>query len=191
MDSELEQWFRDAVWIGRSLFDRNKTSGSSANMSFRFGDRIFITASGSCFGRLERGSFTEIDGEGRSLDGKKPSKEYPLHLMMYQKDGDNRCVIHVHSTYAVLWSCLQHAGGEADVIPDHTPYLRMKVGRVGLVPYAVPGSQELFDGFRERLEGSDAFLLQNHGPVVAGRTVMDAFYAVEELEESAKIAWML
>ena len=34
MDRVLVQKLEDAVWIGRSLFERSKTSGSSANMSF-------------------------------------------------------------------------------------------------------------------------------------------------------------
>ena len=44
---------------------------------------------------------------------------------------------------------------------------------------------------RERLPLSDAYLLKQHGPVVGGRTLMDAFYGIEELEESAKMAWHL
>ena len=43
----------------------------------------------------------------------------------------------------------------------------------------------------ERIMNSDAYLLKQHGPVVAGRTILDAFYGLEELEESAKTAWYL
>ena len=34
-------------------------------------------------------------------------------------------------------------------------------------------------------------LLANHGPVVSGRTLTDAVYAAEELEEAAKLALLL
>ena len=80
---------------------------------------------------------------------------------------------------------------ENDCIPDHTPYLKMKLGAVGLIPYEKPGSPELFSAFRERVGNSDGYLLRQHGPVVPGKTVMDAFYCLEELEESARIAWEL
>lgn len=101
-----------------------------------------------------------------------------------------RAVIHVHSLYSVLWSFVPAAAQE-DCIPDHTPYLRMKLGSVGLIPYEKPGSPALFEAFRERAGKSDGFLLKNHGPVVPGKTIMDAFYCLEELEESAHIAWEL
>ena len=78
-----------------------------------------------------------------------------------------------------------------DIMPEHTPYLKMKLGKVGLIPYAPPGSRELFQLFEEHMEGSDGYLLQNHGPVVGAASMMDAFYAIEELEESARIAWSL
>lgn len=80
---------------------------------------------------------------------------------------------------------------EKDVIPEHTPYLKMKLGTVGLVPYEKPGSEALFVVFGERVGDSDGYLLKQHGPVVPGRNLMDAFYCLEELEESAQIAWML
>ena len=67
----------------------------------------------------------------------------------------------------------------------------MKLGRVALVPYAPPGSEELFGLFSEHLSDTDGYLLANYGPIVGGKTIMDAFTALEELEESAKIAWML
>ena len=67
----------------------------------------------------------------------------------------------------------------------------MKLGRVGLVPYAKPGSQELFAAFKKCVNNSEGYLLKNHGPVVGGEDLMSAFYNLEELEESAHIAWKL
>ena len=67
----------------------------------------------------------------------------------------------------------------------------MKVGTVGLIPYAPPGSEELFHYMEEHIEKSDAYLLKQHGPVVAGKTILDAFFGIEELEESSRLAWYL
>ena len=120
----------------------------------------------------------------------KPSKEWPLHLALFQKSADIGAVIHTHSLYSVLWSFLP-AASEEDCIPAHTPYLKMKLGTVGLIPYEKPGSEELFAAFRQRLDKSDGFLLKQHGPVVPGKSIMDAFYSLEELEESARVAWEL
>ena len=54
-----------------------------------------------------------------------------------------------------------------------------------------PGSQALFDAFERCVDKSGGYLLKQHGAVVPGKNLMDAFYSLEELEESAKIAWML
>ena len=190
MDRELAQKLEDAVWIGRSLFERGKTSGSSANMSFFHNGRIYITQGGSCFGTLKPEHFAVIGMDGACLSQNRPSKEAPLHLKVYQKKPGTGAVIHTHGTYAVLWSFVP-AENEKDVIPEHTPYLRMKLGTVGMVPYEKPGSQALFDAFGERVMDSDGYLLKQHGAVVPGKDLMDAFYCIEELEESARIAWML
>ena len=156
MDKELAQKLKDAVWIGRSLFERNKTAGSSANMSFFHDGRMYISQSGSCFGTLKEDEFEVMDINGECLSSGKPSKEWPLHLKVYQKKPGTGAVLHTHGTYGVLWSFVP-AEDETDAIPDHTPYLKMKL----------------------------------HGAVVPGKNLMDAFYCLEELEESARIAWML
>jgi ribulose-5-phosphate 4-epimerase/fuculose-1-phosphate aldolase len=67
----------------------------------------------------------------------------------------------------------------------------MKLGRVVYVPYAKPGSEELFSLFATALDSADGYLLANHGPLVGAKDMMEAFYALEELEESARIAWLL
>lgn len=190
LEQTLEQKLEQAVWVAHSLFERGRTAGSSANMSFCHEGRIYITASGSCFGTLRAEDFAAITMEGKPLGEQKPSKEWPLHLALYEKSPEIGAVLHTHSCYAVLWSFVPGLP-EQDCIPDHTPYLKMKLGTVGTVPYEKPGSQALFDAFRQRVGQSDGFLLKNHGPVVPGRDMMDAFYCLEELEESARIAWEL
>ena len=190
MEDSLKQKLEEAVWVCHSLFERGKTAGSSANMSFRHGDRVYISASGTCFGTMKPEDFTPVARDGTPLGERKPSKEWPLHLALYEKSPEIGAVIHTHSAYSVLWSFVP-AEREEDCIPAHTPYLKMKLGAVGLVPYEKPGSEALFAAFRARVEASDGFLLKQHGPVVPGKTVMDAFYCLEELEESARIAWEL
>lgn len=189
MDKELEQKLEQPIWAAKSLFDRGKTAGSTANISIRHKDCIYISGSGTCFGTLKREEFAVTDLNGNHIDGPKPSKELPLHKLLYAYR-DAGAVIHTHSFYAVLWSCLPHENRQ-DVIPDYTPYLRMKVGSVGMVPYGPPGSPELFSEFEKHIPCSDGYLLQNHGPVICGKDIMEAFCGIEELEESAKTAWHL
>lgn len=186
----LDETFDKTLWVAHSLFERGKTSGSSANISFRYGDYIYISASGTCFGTLSRSDFAQLNLSGQQIGKTKPSKEWPLHVTLYEKSPDVGAIIHTHSLYSILWSMVPDLT-EADCIPPHTPYLSMKLGAVGIIPYEAPGSEALFSAFRQRVQDSDGYLLMRHGPVVPGKDIMDAFYCLEELEESAHVAWEL
>ena len=192
MEQALKRQIESACWVAHTLFARGKATGSSANLSFRHQDRIYITSSGTCFGRLTAEDFSVMTTGGELLSARKASKEFPLHQALYQNDPKCGAVVHTHSTYCTLWACLPHPNlPAADILPRYTPYLSMKVGRIGLIPYAPPGSEELFSLFRARVMESDGFLLGNHGAIVGGADILQAFYAMEELEESARIAWEL
>lgn len=181
----------DALWVAKSLFDRGKTTGASANLSFIENDKIYITSTNSCFGKLECDSFSCLKIDGQHLFGPKPSKEWPLHVAFYKKRDDIKAIIHTHSFYSVLWSCLEH-NNTRDVVPDHTPYLKMRVGDIALIPYAPPGSKSLAHLLDSNIkEWQSCYLLANHGPIVGASSIMTAFYNLEELEESIKIAWHL
>lgn len=190
MEQTLQEKLEQAVWVAHSLFERGRTSGSSANMSFLHQGNLYITASGTCFGRLTEKDFAVLNGQGRNISGRKASKEYPLHQYYYEKDPSIQCVIHTHGPWAVLWSCRSFER-EEDIIPRYTPYLEMKVGKIGLVPYAPPGSPELFAAFQAALPKGDAYLLKNHGGIVGGTSILEDFYGIEELEESARVACMI
>ena len=184
----FEEKQEQALWTAHSLFQRGKVSGSTANLSFRDGDTVYITAGGSCFGRLTAADLVPLAMDGTPLSSQKPSKEWPLHLALYRKP-EIEAVLHTHSPFATLWSCLPDLDPD-DALPGLTPYLKMRVGRVALVPFAQPGSQELFHLFRERLGDTDCYLLARHGAVAANQTMLQAFYDLEELEETARISWL-
>lgn len=187
-----QQLLLEACEIAHSIFERNKTSGSSANMSFLYQGDVYITAGGSCFGDLTKDDFARTNMEGKVLNEKKPSKELPLHLILYKHGGAHvKAIIHTHSFYATLWSCLDHKGREDDVIPAYTPYLQMKAGKIRLVSYQAPGSIELFEEFSRRVAKEQGYLLAHHGALMGAENLREAFYALEELEESARIAWEL
>lgn len=188
MNNEIKKNLAEAVRIANSLFARCKTSGTTANISFRCGDSVWISRSGSCFETLAPEDFVEVGLDGTILSDGKPSKELPLHLALYASDQTTRAVIHTHAPYSTLWSCIPH-DDPRNVIPRYTPYLEMKLGTVVEIPYAPPGSQELFSLMRERVGTERGYLLCNHGPIVAGRSLMNAFECLEELEQSAWLAW--
>ena len=175
---------------GASLFNRGLSPGNSGNISVRVEDGWFITPTNSCLGFLEPGRLSKLDWEGNLISGDPPSKEYPLHLTIYQERPTAGAVVHLHSTYAVAVSCLVHADLN-DVLPPITAYYVMRIGRLPLVPYSRPGDQSLAEAVRVLVHEHHAVLLANHGPVVAGASIEAAVYAAEEVEEAAKLFLLL
>jgi ribulose-5-phosphate 4-epimerase/fuculose-1-phosphate aldolase len=171
---------------GRSLFQRNFTVGSSGNISVRCADGFLVTPTNSCLGMLDPAKLSLLDAEWRSVSGNQPTKELPLHRAVYEGRPQTQAVVHLHSTFATALSCLADTDPE-DAIPPITPYTVMRLGKVPVLPYTTPGSADVAPLVRARAPNHAAFLLANHGPVVAGLSLDSAVYMAEELEESAKL----
>lgn len=108
---------------------------------------------------------------------------------LYASRPDDHAVVHLHSTYATALSCRSDLPA-GDAVPPLTPYVIMRVGRVAVVPYSRPGDTSAGGAIRA-LAAHRAVLLANHGPVVAGRDLETAVSAPEELEETARLFFML
>lgn len=177
---------------GRSLYERGLSGGSSGNISARLedGDGLLVTPTNCCLGRLDPGQIAKVGWDGVHLGGDKPSKEAFLHLAMYEERPDTEAVVHLHSTHSVAVACLDGVD-VADVLPPITAYYVMRVGKLPLIPYFMPGDMELADAVRAQASKHHAVLLANHGPVVAGKGLDAAVYAIEELEETAKLYLLL
>jgi len=180
----------DITRLGKSMFDRGLTFGSSGNISVRLEDGWLMTPTGSTMGDLDPARIAKLDDAGGHVSGDKPTKETFLHTAMYEERPATRAVVHLHSSHSVAVSCLADVD-PANVLPPITAYYVMKIGKLPLVPYFPPGDLDLARAVREMASDHHAVLLANHGPVVAGKSLEDAVYATEELEETAKLFLML
>lgn len=183
---------RDAiVRIGKSIFDRGLTTGSTGNISVRLGDgSLLATPTNASLGDLDPARLAHLDADGKHLSGDKPTKEAFLHQCVYCARGDAGAVVHLHATHSVAVSILADIN-PTDVLPPLTAYYVMRVGTLPLIPYFAPGDQALAKAVEAQVGKAHAVLLANHGPVVAGKTLADAQYATEELEETARLFLML
>ena len=182
---------RDSICrLAKSLFDRGLTIGSSGNISVRLDDGWLMTPTGSSMGSLDPNEISKLDLSGNLISGKNPTKESFLHIAMYDERPDSGAVVHLHSTHSVAVSCLADID-KKNVLPPITAYYVMKIGTLPLVPYFHPGDINLAKAVKEMASDHHAVLLANHGPVVAGKTLEDAVYAIEELEETARLFLLL
>lgn len=176
--------------LAKSMFDRGLTSGSTGNISARTDDGgLIVSPTGSSFGRLDPGRLSRFDAKGKLVSGDRPTKEMPLHSAFYDTRSTAGAVVHLHSCNAIALSMMSDVDPD-DFLPALTPYSIMKLGRVKLLPFFVPGDPAMGDAVRGLAGKRAAVMLANHGPVVAGKDIEAACSAIEELEDTARLAMM-
>ncbi|WP_030571680.1 class II aldolase/adducin family protein [Streptomyces aureocirculatus] len=152
--------------------------GTSGNVSVRVGDTVLVTPSGVAYDKL-----TPADVLGVGLDGERlfgtlaPTSELPMHLAIYRAT-DARAVVHTHAVHATAVSTLVP---ELPAVHYMTAALG---GTVRVAPYALYGTDELAENMLHALRDRNACLLQNHGTVVHGDTLAQAF------DRTAQLEWM-
>lgn len=176
--------------LAKSMFDRGLTGGSTGNISARTGDGgLLVSPTGMSFGRLDPARLSRFDASGQLTGGDKPTKEMPLHTAFYDTRARTGAVVHLHSCHSVAWSLMPDAD-EDNFLPPLTPYSIMKLGKVKLLPFFLPGDPAMGAAVRGLAGKRSAVMLANHGPVVAGKDVEAACNAVEELEDTARLAML-
>ena len=177
--------------VGKSLFDRGLTPGATGNISVRLSDgSSLMTPTNVALGDLDPARLSHLDAEGRHIAGDRPTKEAFLHRCMYCERPSDHAVVHLHCTHAVGVSILRGVD-PADVLPPLTAYYAMRVGRLPLIPFHPPGDAALAHAVAAQAGRHHAVLLANHGPVVSGTDLKSAQFAIEELEETARLFLLL
>jgi ribulose-5-phosphate 4-epimerase/fuculose-1-phosphate aldolase len=177
--------------LAKSMFDRGLTGGSTGNISARTEDGgLLVSPTGTSFGRLDPARLSRFNSKGRLVSGDKPTKEMPLHSAFYDTRSQAGAVVHLHSCHSVAWSLMPEVD-EDNFLPPLTPYAIMKLGKVKLLPFYRPGDPQMGEAVRGLAGKRSAVMLANHGPVVAGKDVEAACNAIEELEDTARLAIMM
>lgn len=178
---------RGIVQVCARLHARGLIAGQDGNVSVRLGrDRILVTPAGMSKVDVRAQDLVEValDGStgGMKRAVRRPSSELAVHLAIYRGRPDVGAIVHAHPPTATGFAL----AGES--LPENVlPELVYSVGPVALVPFAMPGTQALADGFTPWLAGHDAWLMANHGAVTAGATLLVAHQRMESLEHAARI----
>ncbi|MBZ4645294.1 MAG: hypothetical protein PWR27_201 [Petroclostridium sp.] len=175
----------------KAVYDKNMVSGSGGNISIKVGDTVYITPSGYSLGNIKPEDIVEVTLDGDVKGTIRPSKELFLHMESYKSRPDVSAVVHVHSYYSILVGILAKENDLGSPMPPYTPGYAMRVGSMALIPFFVPGSSELAQSISQKIKESNVVLMKNHGMVVVGKELQEAFNIAEEVEENAKMHIML
>lgn len=171
----------ELIEYGRMAGDKNYTPGISGNLSARCGDMVVITSSGVANGYLTENDFAVVDFDGNAIEGEKPSSERMLHIEFYKKRPEMNYVMHVHSPYLTAFA---YAGIALD--DKISPEIIYCFEKIPLAEYSIPGSKELVEKTSKYFENYDVVLMANHGVIIAGKDIKDAFYKLDLCENYAK-----
>lgn len=173
----------EIVKYGKLCGEKNFTPGYSGNISARYNKGMLITKSGSANGYLTKADIVHTDFQGNSLEkGKKPSSEKLLHIAIYQKRPELNYIIHVHAPYLSSF-----ASASKDLMEPIMAENVFYFGGIPLAEYALPSSTQLVENTVQYFDKYDAVLMENHGFVVASKTIEDAYMKLELAESYAQV----
>lgn len=175
------------IEAGRICYNSGLMHANTGNISMRLGnDRVVITPSKLCKGRMDPEDLLIIDFEGaiikaNSTRKRKFSSEAPLHLEVYKQRPEIRAVIHAHPVNA---TALSVAGIPFPV--DILPEVLEGVGPVPTTRFAMPDPADDALAIRDHVLGHNAILIRNHGAIAYGSDLEAALNHMEQLENVAK-----
>ncbi|MDD6483315.1 MAG: class II aldolase/adducin family protein [Clostridiales bacterium] len=172
------------VMIMERIYGYGMTTTSGGNLSVMDdnGD-IWISPGSIDKGSLTRKDIVRIKPDGTVIGNHKPSSEYPFHQMIYKMRPDLKAVLHAHPPALVAFSIVRK-------IPDThlIPNVRFTCGEIGMAKYGLPGSGDLGEKIASQFKkGFNTVMLENHGVVVGGNSLFEAFKAFETLDFCARL----
>jgi L-fuculose-phosphate aldolase len=167
------------------LHARGLLSAADGNVSVRLpDDTILLTPAGVNKARLPPGSLARVALDGRLLEG-RPSTERAMHLAVYRASAEARVV--VHAPPPTPNARTQAPPGLTELPTDALPELLLAAGRVPIVPYARPGTEEMGTVLLPFLPAHRLLLLSRHGALAWGESMEEAVNGIERVEHSALI----
>lgn len=168
------------IEAGRFMFDKGLAWGNAGNISARYDEETFyITASGTKLGQLAEEHLVPNRGGDNK---RKPSKEAPVHEVIYRERPDIGAVLHSSPFNSTLIACSE-INIESNLFVESMYYLE----KVERVRYEHPGSQALAEAVREKAKKANILLLENHGILVYDKNVDEALVALQTLEMASKM----
>ncbi len=165
------------------LYSAGLTNLSGGNLSIREPDgAIWVTPRGVDKGSLTPDDMVRVPPDGTPQGRHAPSSELPFHRAIYARRPDVNAIVHAHAPALIAYSI-------ARKLPNTRlmPRVFDVCGDPGRAPYALPGSPLLGENIAAAFaNGANTVILDNHGVVTAGETILEAYQRLETLHTYAR-----
>jgi L-fuculose-phosphate aldolase len=185
LDTKLMHPADQLIVVISRIYRSGLTTTSGGNISVRDdnGD-IWITPAGIDKGSLTKKDIVCVKADGTVSGLHRPSSEYPFHKAIYDIRPQANAVIHAHPPALVAFS-ITHQIPNTNIIPQ----AKGVCGTIGFAKYDVPGSKNLGKKIAEEFRKHPdykAVIMENHGVVLCGEDLKDAYQRFETLEFCAR-----
>jgi L-fuculose-phosphate aldolase len=187
-DAPYRKERREVARFMRRLYRLGLTTTSGGNISIKINpDLIAITPSATDKGRMRWKEVGLMTMDGKNLTpGLKPSIEHEMHLSIYRKKEEVSAIVHAHPLFASAFTAMKTV-----INTNLTAEARAICGEPYMVRYALMGTDELASLASEGIMKSDILLLENHGVLAAGNSILQAFDRLEVLENAARMTMIV
>ena len=174
----------ELAYFMRRLYEHGLTTCSGGNLSVKTPTGyMLITPSALDKGRITGDQICMISPEGENLTPTlKTSIETEMHRLVYDARADIKAIVHAHPVTATSFAAMK-----APILTTLTAEAYAVLGRPAWAEYALMGTRQLAEIVAEKVKGSNVFLMENHGVLAAGPTLLKAFDRLEVLEAAAKM----
>jgi len=175
---------RNMIELGKYLIEHELAWGNSGNMSARVeNNSMLMTGSGTQMGALAENDLVEVDIETKEWTGdRKPSKEIPMHEMIYKNRADAQVIIHSSPFWSTLIAC-----SDIPVLSELFVESMYYLENVAYVDYFHPGTKELGEAVGEKAKEANVLFLKNHGIIVFDDSFKEASMRIETLELTCRM----
>jgi L-fuculose-phosphate aldolase len=194
--SAIEQFFRSPAIellkqrmcdIGKRLWLREYTDGNGGNITIRVGDNLALcTPTLICKGFMTPEDMCLVDLNGKQLAGTRVrTSEALTHFGIMRRQPAAKCCVHAHPPHATAFA-IARTEIPSCLIPEAEVFL----GKIGVAKYETPGSAANADEVGRVGRDHQAVLMQNHGVIVWGKDIEDAYWKMENIDSYCRTVWI-
>lgn len=175
--------------IGKRIYNRNMVAANDGNISVKLNENEFLcTPTGVSKGFMTPEYICKVDKEGKVIEanaGYRPSSEIKMHMRVYRERPDVVSVVHAHPMYATAFA-IAGIPLTKQIMPEAT----ITLGSVPIAEYGTPSTEEIPDAITKYLPLYDAVLLENHGALTYGDSLLNAYHKMESVEFYAQLLFL-